>query len=243
MVGSPGARAAVGLLVGSLLCGVSVADTPEPLQTRLQKTVNLPKGIEANTRFQDALDSVAERWKLDIQVDVKLFRKRGVQDVQNQPIMLPRLVNVRLATVLELVARQVDGSCMTTKDRLVIVPRSAAGGAKAGGYRPFPVVATKTTDAGLRAKLDTQVSFDKGNTARLPLAEALLLLAGHCEVNIVIDDIAFKAARTKDVSNQSVQLAKIDNARLGDVLDKLCLQAKSGYRVQDNIIWIVPGKS
>jgi len=245
MVGSSGVRAGVVLLICWSVCGVSVsvADTQEPLQTRLQKNVNLPKGIEANTRFQDAVDQVAERWKLDIQVDVQLFRKRGMQDVQNQLITLPRLVDVRLATILDLVARQVDGACMTTKDRLMIVPRAATGGAKAGGYRPFPVVATKTADVGLRAKLDKQVSFDKGNNARLPLAEALHLLADHCAVNIVIDGVAFKAARTKNVSKQSVEFAKIDNVRLGDVLDQLCSQAKSGYRVQDNIIWIVPGKS
>jgi hypothetical protein len=227
-----------------LLCtwGRVAADAPESLTNRLQNNVSLPKGIESNTPLRDALDHLADRWKLDIQVDVKLFRKKGSPDVEKQPVMLPRLLNVRLATILDLVARQVNGSCMLLKDRIIVVPRALAAGAKGVGYRPLPVVAFKA-DAGLRAKLDKQVSLDRGNEARLPLVQALRLLSDRYEVNIVIDEAAFRAAAAKDVANRSVELATIDNVRFAEVLEKLCSQAKGVYRLQENIIFIVPQKS
>lgn len=105
---------------------VALADNQETLENKVQKVVSLPKAIEASTPLKDALDVLAERWNLNIQVESKLFRKKGMANVESQPVSVPRLRDVRLATLLDLVASQVDGSCMIWKERLVIVPRSHA---------------------------------------------------------------------------------------------------------------------
>ncbi len=245
MIPSAGMRVGAVLLAYGLMSGVSAraADTQEALQTRLQKTVSLPKGIDENTRLRDALDHLAERWKLDITIDAKLFAKRGLQDIENQPVGLPRLVNIRLATLLDLVAIQVNGSCMLLKEQIVVMPRSLSSGAKGMGYRPLPIVAVRASTDQQRGILSKKVSLDKKGSARLPLAEALQLLAEHCEVNIVIDPSASLKSNAKDTGRHTIELVAADGAQLAEVLDSICSQAKATYRLQENIIWVVPPKS
>jgi len=221
---------------------VALADNQETLENRVQKVVSLPKAIEASTPLKDALDVLAERWNLDIRVETKLFRKKGIENVEGQPVSVPRLKNVRLATLLDFVASQVDGSCMIWKERLVIVPRSHARGARGAGYHAMPFATTKE-DAELRAKLENQISLPKQSDPRPVLGDALHALAEQHELNIVIDERAFKAVRSKDVAKRRVELSGLPSMPLGKWLEKVCAQAKSSYRLTENIIWIVPQKS
>ncbi|HLN28032.1 MAG TPA: hypothetical protein VK395_09815 [Gemmataceae bacterium] len=231
-------------LVITSVCFLSVAlaDNQETLENKVQKVVSLPKAIEASTPLKDALDVLAERWNLNIQVESKLFRKKGMANVEGQPVSVPRLRDVRLATLLDLVASQVDGSCMIWKERLVIVPRSHARGAKGAGYQPMPFATTKE-NAELRSKLDKQISLPKESDPRPEFGDALHALAEQYELNIVIDERAFKAARGKEVAKRRVELSGLPPMPLGKLLEKVCAQAKSSYRLTENIIWIVPQKS
>lgn len=83
------------------------------IQEKLSKPVNLEKGIDENTALKDALDFLADRYDLTIIIDAKAFEAIGVAKVEEQPVKLPRMVGVSMATVLRLLLAQVKGDVYT----------------------------------------------------------------------------------------------------------------------------------
>ncbi|MBL8798390.1 MAG: VWA domain-containing protein, partial [Planctomycetia bacterium] len=83
------------------------------IHEKLSKPVNLEKGIDANTALKDALDFLADRYDLTIIIDSKAFEAIGVAKVEEQPVTLPRMVGVSMATVLRLLLAQVKGDVYT----------------------------------------------------------------------------------------------------------------------------------
>jgi hypothetical protein len=203
----------------------------------MQQCITLQKGFSGNTSLKDALDFLANRWKLDITVDADRFRRKGVPAVQDAPVNLPKLVDIRLGQVLTLLADQVNGACLTWQDRVVLVPRSSVGGMKGIGYKPFTAVSAKD-EAELRAKLEKPITLAKGFDAKTPFKGALESLANHCQLNILVEETNVKGKARREFERSRVCLPDIEQLPIGDVLQKICAQANSSYRIQGRIIWI-----
>ena len=79
------------------------------MEKKLEQKVNLEKGIDANTPLKDALEFLTDRYELTFITDENAFTAIGVQKVSEQPVSLPKMVGVSLATVLRLLLGQVKG--------------------------------------------------------------------------------------------------------------------------------------
>jgi len=154
------------------------------LRAALNQPVTLDKGIDPGTPLKDALDFFAERYDLTIIVDSKAFEAIGVQKVEEVPIALPRLRDVRLGVVLRLLLGQIKGDThagaflvradfieiTTTHDALTTVAGKDAAQLLAATPGPARVLNILHTD------------FDKK-----PLSTALAQLADATGISIVID--------------------------------------------------------
>jgi hypothetical protein len=100
---------------------VSIAATLQ----RLNQRTSLERGVDPNTPLRDVLDFLQERCELPaIYVDVWAFRSPevGIEAIEDQPVRLPRMLNVRLSTVLRLVLAQVQGTYIVRRDYIEITP-------------------------------------------------------------------------------------------------------------------------
>jgi hypothetical protein len=120
--------------------------------------------FEPNTPLKEALSHIGERYGLTMLVDVNAFRTdMNFDDVGASPVKLPRLVNVKLRTVLRETLRQVEGDFYTKDDVLMVVPR-------------------KQIESGVVLRQSIDVVLEKR-----PLAEALNELADMSGASIVLD--------------------------------------------------------
>ena len=130
--------AALVALVGSALAQPPKVDAPkgkpdakaEPadLNKLLAKRVTIDRFDDT---FKDAVKLLADKYELPLAVDPKLGEDQGAavaamavacEGVDGLQIKLPRLVNVRLDTVLKLVVEQVNAKFLVYPDHIKIVP-------------------------------------------------------------------------------------------------------------------------
>lgn len=88
-------------------------DIRRKLRKDLMQTVTLDKGIDPNTPLKDALEFLSSEYSTTFIIDSKAFEAIGVQKVEDQPVALPRMKDVRLSTVLRLLLGQVKGDVYT----------------------------------------------------------------------------------------------------------------------------------
>ena len=103
------------------------ADAPD-LNKRLAARVTVEK---FDGKFKDAIKLLADTYELPLAIDPKLGEEAaaagGMCDgVDDLPVKLPRLVNVRLDTVLKLVAEQVGAKFLVYPDHVKFVPLAFA---------------------------------------------------------------------------------------------------------------------
>ncbi len=128
---------AAALLVA--LVGTALAQPPKPVAALQPKTD--PKAAEKadlakllatrvtvekfDGKFKDAMQFLAEKYELPLVVDPRVGRENegmAACDADDQPVKLPRLPNVRLDTVVKLLAEQVNGNFLVYPDHIKIVP-------------------------------------------------------------------------------------------------------------------------
>jgi hypothetical protein len=185
--------------------------TAMELASYLRKPMSLPDGLGANTPLRDALEFVASRLELPILINHEAFRAAGVQDVEAQPVRLPRMTNVRLGTVLRLVLGQVNGQVHVRSDYLEVRPQSAIVSADPSVpleapqliYAEFAKVSLELALESLSEDTETTILLDAGRagekaktavTAKLknvPLGTAVQLLADLAELKAVKLDNAW----------------------------------------------------
>jgi tetratricopeptide (TPR) repeat protein len=91
------------------------------MREKLNKTVDLEKGIEANTPLKDALEFLSDRYQITILVDSAAFKSDlSVDAVEEQPVKLPKMTGVSLATVLRMITAQINGTFMVRRDFIEI---------------------------------------------------------------------------------------------------------------------------
>lgn len=151
-------------------------ERPRPVEARINSLVRAleyrekldqPVTIEfePGTPLREALNHIAERYGLTILVDTEAFKAdNGEPDIENKPIKLPRLVAIRLRTVLRNLLQQAQGDFYVRDDHLMVAPR-------------------KQIEAGVVLKQPVDVAFEKR-----PLGEALKELSDMTGVSIVLDN-------------------------------------------------------
>jgi ferric-dicitrate binding protein FerR (iron transport regulator)/tetratricopeptide (TPR) repeat protein len=106
------------------------------LRERLSRSITLPAGIEAGSKFQDALDFFSDQYDIPIVVDTQAFRLSHRDDfVHDKEVKLPRMVNVSLGTVLRQLTAQVDGVYLIRRNYVEITtPERAAAERRRNPY-------------------------------------------------------------------------------------------------------------
>jgi RNA polymerase sigma-70 factor (ECF subfamily) len=81
--------------------------------------------IDPGTPLKEALGFIGERYRLTILINREAFQTDlNVDDIEGKPINLPKLVDVKLRTILRVILDQVQGDYYTTEDLLIVVPRT-----------------------------------------------------------------------------------------------------------------------
>jgi hypothetical protein len=143
--------------------------------------------------LKDALEFLADRYDVPVIVDFKAFEEIGVQQVEEQPVQLPKMVGVSLATVLRLLLSQLKGdehhgTYAIQDDHLLITTTLHASNAE-----------TWTADSGAPAPT---IDVD---CVQKPLQDALQEIRDLSRMNILVD------ARVADKARKPVTatLAKV----------------------------------
>jgi hypothetical protein len=202
------------------------------LRAKLNQPVNLDKGIDGHTPLKDAVEFLADRYDLTLIIDTKAFEAIGVQKAEEQPVSLPKMVGVSMATVLRMLLAQVRGDnhhgTFALRFDYVEITTTAhvfsAGRLTEEERRRLPTVDAEfdrtpldealrevTDRTGTNVVLDTQVG-DKGRrvvTARLavvPVDTAVRLLADMAELRAVaIDNVIYVTSIDKAKQLQAEQ--------------------------------------
>jgi hypothetical protein len=184
------------------------------LHEKLGKPVTLEKGIDPNTPLRDALEFLSDRYQLSIIVDASAFKASGLDDVESAPIKLQRMTNVRLDTILQLVAAQVGGSFLITADGIKVTTPQRTRPEDWIADRTLPPLVTvrfasrslrhaleKLSDVtGITIALDPRETTDMRVTETLnnvPVDTAVRLLADMCDLEAVaLDSVLYVTSKS-----------------------------------------------
>jgi hypothetical protein len=186
--------------------------TAKQLVTRLSQRFSLEKGIDANTPLKDALEFIADGAGISIHVDKQAFATAGFQEVEAQPVRMPKILNCRLANVLRLLLSQVNAIYLVRDDYLEITPAPTVPGPEGA-----PVLDRSA------------LPLVYGIFEKLPLEEALRVVSDQADVSVILD--AYRAAEKQKIAvtatfknvpvDTAVQLladmAELKMVRLGNV--------------------------
>lgn len=86
------------------------ANRARDLRAKLAAPITLDRGIDPNTPLKDLIEFLAEKQGVTIVLDHEAFAAAGIEQVEQQPMKLPKLVSVRFSSVLQLVLKQLKGS-------------------------------------------------------------------------------------------------------------------------------------
>jgi hypothetical protein len=172
------------------------------LRERLSRPVNLEKGIEANTSLREALEFIGDRYDTTIFVDAQAFKAENLDPIEEMHVHLPRMIGIRLSTILGLLLAQVGADYRVRSDHVEITTWKRT--------RPEFWTAAERSLAPTVA-----VEFEKCS-----LSEALRELADSSGINIVLDGRAgdrAKASVTATLNNVPIDTAVLILADMADL--------------------------
>jgi hypothetical protein len=193
--------------------------TAQELRAKLAAPVNLERGIEANSPFKDAMEFLADRYEVPIFVDRIAFSNQGAENVEEQQVRLPKMIGVRLSTILSMLVAQVKGTFLVHKDYVEVTTfaRTRAELWSTSGMNREGALAV--------AQMVT-AEFD-----RQPLDEALRELADQSGINVVVDARAADKART-------AVTATLTHVPLDTAVEVLADMADLKSLAIDNVIYV-----
>jgi hypothetical protein len=106
------------------------------LKGKMESSVTLD-GFDANTPLKEALGFISERYGITILMDVEAFKENGIMEPENQPVKLPKMVNVRLDTVLRLLLAQASATFILRRDYIEVTTPQRQAAEKT--LRVYPV--------------------------------------------------------------------------------------------------------
>jgi hypothetical protein len=189
--------------------------TANELRNKLAGRVTLDKGMDSNTPLKDAVEFLAERYDVPIIVDAAAFRNDNqIDSVDEMQIRLPKMVGVKLSTVLRLLSAQVNGGYRIRSDHVEIttIQRMQAESWADREHRLAP-----TVDA---------------NFNKVPFEHALRELADSAGVGVVVDSL--RAGETGKVNIT----ATFDNVPVDTAVEVVANMAGMRAVAMDNLIYV-----
>jgi hypothetical protein len=172
------------------------------IRERLSTPVTLEKGIEGNTPLREALEFISDRYDTTIVVDAHAFKAENMDPIEDVHVHLPRMIGVKLHTILGLLLAQVDATYRIRPSHIEITTLKRT--------RPSSWTAE---ERGLAPMVD--VEFEK-----CPLSEALQQLADSSGINVVLDGRAGDKAKTSvtaTLNNVPIDTAVLILADMADL--------------------------
>jgi hypothetical protein len=175
------------IALAGLLLPARAAEDDKPAK-KMELRVTFERDLEPGTKLGDVLDFLKDRYEFTWQVDLQAFKSAAVKNINDFEISLPKLKDVRLGTVLQLLLKKVDAVYVLENGIVNIVPKPKEN-KKTVTITPLE---TKIEKA-LRKKLsDTNVTLKHGIGANTPLKDALTFLSDRYGVNICVDARRFQ---------------------------------------------------
>lgn len=220
------------------------------LQRKLKTLVNLESGIEPNTALRDALDFLYDRFDLPvlpILADVPAFKQLGILQPLDSGVRLPRLSDVRLDTVLYLLASQIQGTCIIRPPVIVITPyqqtldneKLAPNLTLGEMLPPLPMNESQLLLQRLREKLARPIQIDD-KIPDTPLEDWLHMISDRFELHLVVDDKAFQKDKKEDILSKPVKLTGMADISLHEALKRSLASIKASYVIHRELLLIVP---
>lgn len=157
----------------------TAATKAKALRDRLAKPVSVENGIEAGTPLGEAFQFLSNRYDVTFLVDSQAFKVEGVEGIEKMPVTLPKMIGVKLSTVLRLLLAQVDATYLIRSDHIEITT--------------WKRVRPEYWAAGVGGNFAPTVSLELD---QCPLREALEELAAASGISIVLDSRASDQAKT-----------------------------------------------
>jgi hypothetical protein len=215
-----GMLALVGLATLSL---GSASAQPNPLEL----LITIDESVK-DARLGQVIARLGKTYDLTIQVDEAAFMKPVFGAVSAKLVRLPRMADVPLDFVLEMLAQQVGGTVRLEKDRLVIVP----------GKRELASV-LRTAGKEVTENLGGAVRLERAIDGA-PLGDVVEYLSDKCELTIVVEDWSFaKAVMHKSVLDTECTLAA-GTRPLQHLLELLAVQVGGRVVVGERLVLIAP---
>jgi hypothetical protein len=185
---------------------VRPAHTTRELLTKLARPVSFEKGIDANTQLKDALEFVSEQFDVQIIVNPTAFREVGVNEIESQPVRMPRILNVRLSALLRLVLGQVNATYVVLPEYVEIIPMPAAGPGEAPAFPPvYAVFEKRPLEQALRELselTDVTILLDTSRAnelAQAPMSAAIKKIPVDAAVRLLADMAGLKMVQADKV--------------------------------------------
>lgn len=209
---------------------------PNRVVAKLELPVNLEKPIEQRP-LSEILVFFGDRFDLSFDLNSEFISRDNYVD-------LPSITAVNLSIVLQVLADQVGGVFLVSKDGLLLVSsRDAQIRLRGGNYQAMPS-ARLNPQPELGALLASKIAIPNGISGRLTKALEKIALAAEelpgPDVNILIRYDLFRAKQMPDIGSRRVKLPAAHEIRIDEALRLLLKGANATYRVEGNVIWIVP---
>jgi hypothetical protein len=106
----------------------SLAERLRPIHKRvrtkaLNTSVELSKGLPADTPLSDALEYLEDRFDLTLYLDTKAFERAGIKSIGERPVKLAAHENVSLAAVLQELLDPADATFVQRETMVLIIPK------------------------------------------------------------------------------------------------------------------------
>jgi hypothetical protein len=236
---------------------VAVADKVEPpsgaapandarraaIRDRLAQRISLDQGIERGTPLEDALAILSAKCNVPFRIDVKAYQAIRLPNVAEQPVSFPRLKDVKLAIILDLLLAQIATGTHGSRyrvgaDSVTIIPAT-------DDQESEPLCLTDPDPAVLK-KLDQPINLDKGIDANTPLQDVMEFLADRYDLRIIVDSKALAAVGVQKAEEHPIQLPPQVGTKLGRILQLITQQVRGdvyrgAYFVTDNVILVAAG--
>ncbi|MGE3808197.1 MAG: hypothetical protein AB7K24_26340 [Gemmataceae bacterium] len=227
----------------TVLLTMAACARADELAKRLVRPVTI-EAIDSNTPIKEALVLLADHCQIKIRVDNAAFRRElKIKEPDNMPVKLPRITELRLEVVLELIAYQAEGTVCVTKDEVLIVPcpNRAVDADFTDNHKERKPLWTRlpAARAATNDNLDRRLNIE-GFEPNTPLKEALGFFAERYGLNVLIDVEAFQLEQQEqEPENRPVHLEKIRGTLRGAIA-ALLKQARATYTVHDNLVLVIP---
>jgi hypothetical protein len=215
--------------LGAVISFTEVRSAPPPPKV-LETQVSVGDSAIRQAEFGTVLDFLCRKGQCNVTIDTAAFKGRGVKSVSQRLIVLPKLRAVPVGLVLEMAARQVDGTITWDHGQLTITPGKSRDLSAFLAPPPPPL----NQQLAKPAKIDRPI-------VNAHLKDILEFLSDKYDLNILLDEWAFNGAGVKDVGDTLCSLPA-DTFPIKEWLDKLAKKVDGHVIVGKEVILIVPLK-